>query len=362
MKFSAPFFSVLAAALLIFTSPAFAQLTSADASRFKSVVDNFLAKQKELASKQGGSLQTSGPVTVTPSGNYLKARLPGLVLTDENRQTIDFGTVMMNSRPANETGIWDITLALTDNIKIRNTEGKQTNINMGTQSFSGKWQESNNTLSAVKGEYGNIEVKRDNGESLSIGSLDFSHDLRPAGNQSVSGPFTFSMNNVRASNPVYAPFSPARISGNANLSQVPLEKLLTAIAEGNGGILETALVNAGSSLDLSSFTLSGPDFNANLAGTASADTSSPYGYVLKSQGNISGLDSLISKISAIRFENNPEQSAMQNKLLATLAILQIAGQKSDNGNTRNYNIEVSRDGKILANGMDLSLLMRMQGR
>tara|TARA_B100001179_G_scaffold230518_1_gene218266 strand:- start:1100 stop:2188 length:1089 start_codon:yes stop_codon:yes gene_type:complete len=362
MKFSAPFFSLLAAALLIFSSPAFAQLTNADASSFKSVVDNFLAKQKELASKQGGSLQTSGPVTVTPSGNYLKARLPGLVLTDENGQNVDFGTVMMNSRPTNEAGIWDITLALTDNIKIRNKDGQQTNISLGTQNFSGKWRDSNSTLSSVKGNYGNIEVKRDNGEALTIGNLAFSHDLRPAGNQSVSGPFTFSMDNVKASNPVYTPFSPARIAGDANFTKVPLEKLLTAVAEGNGGILETALVNAGSSLNLSSFTLSSPDFNADLSGTANADVNSPYGYILKSQGNITGLDSLISKISNIRFANDPEQSALQNKLLATLTILQIAGQKNGNSNTRNYNIEVTRDGKILANGMDLSLLMRMQGR
>lgn len=105
-----------------------------------------------------------------------------------------------------------------------------------------------------------------------------------------------------------------------------------------------------------------PVYKASGNGVVNADMKAVNGFTADQSLTLDGLDKLIEIVTAESNKpGNPEAESLK-KLLGSLAMLQMVGQKAaDNPDRRTYKMVVDQQGKSTLNGTDMSAIMGMGG-
>ena len=126
--------------------------------------------------------------------------------------------------------------------------------------------------------------------------------------------------------------------------------------------LPQLFTKAGTTLDVKDTIMEGRDYRFSMNGSLSPDMSALKGAVGKGRLEVMGLE----KITALLNEQlkkpdiSEESKSKLQSTLSTLSILQLAGQQGKDalGNAvRLYDFELNKQGQILLNGTDMTLLM-----
>jgi hypothetical protein len=124
--------------------------------------------------------------------------------------------------------------------------------------------------------------------------------------------------------------------------------------------LPQLFTQAGTVLELKDTVLAAKDYRVGANGMLSADMKAMKSAVGKGRMEVAGLDKMIAMTSE-RLKNpklDPMEKAKLEKAASTLTALQLAGQMgkdSTGAPARTYDFELTKDGKILMNGADISL-------
>lgn len=116
------------------------------------------------------------------------------------------------------------------------------------------------------------------------------------------------------------------------------------------------LAKAGSSFQIDRIALAGKEYSAQLRGTAIASQNSPMGATADFNATITGLDKIMQT-----FKSKAALSPSEQKIMQTLTMLQLMGQKQGGGDTRTYELKLDDTGAFTINGADLSTLTGMSG-
>lgn len=177
--------------------------------------------------------------------------------------------------------------------------------------------------------------------------------------------------------------TPAQLHLDIHIDKLPFKELVNIGREGfeaantqpDGGktagmqaarIIPQILTQAGTQLKISQSHLGNALYNVDIDGLLNANLNAVMGAEGKAKLDITGLDALLAIIKT-RLQDpslDAVTKARMNNALATLTVLQLAGQQSKNDAgqaVRSYNLELTREGKIMINGADLSLLKALAG-
>lgn len=127
--------------------------------------------------------------------------------------------------------------------------------------------------------------------------------------------------------------------------------------------LPQILSGAGTRLVIGDSRISSPLYSADVNGTMTADAASAMGAVGAVKAKISGLDNLIQTLQARAQKADPARKAKIEKTLQTLTVINLAGQaeQKDGKTVKSYDFQLTKEGKMLLNGSDLSLLTGVTG-
>lgn len=127
-----------------------------------------------------------------------------------------------------------------------------------------------------------------------------------------------------------------------------------------------ALSKASTNMKVTKSSFGNSTYNMYLDGNMIANLKTPLGVTGRARMEIIGLEKLIRITQAKLQEDNlpPVQRSMIQKTMITLGILQMVGKETKNAEgqpVRGYDIVMGEDGKVMLNGMDLSVLQSMAG-
>ncbi len=159
---------------------------------------------------------------------------------------------------------------------------------------------------------------------------------------------------------------PHEVAIDFNFLNLPAQKII----ETNANLLEDTQANpmmammtmpqtlaeAGSSFKIDKIYFAGKDYIAHLQGSAVANQSSPMGATADFKGKITGLDTIMNSFKS----RSGSLSPMETKIMQTLTMLQLIGQKQGDNDTRTYDLKLDDTGSFTINGADLSALTGMQ--
>ncbi|MGE4313288.1 MAG: hypothetical protein AB7E85_03325 [Pseudobdellovibrionaceae bacterium] len=265
----------------------------------------------------GPNLKQDGELLVTPNASetYYEATLPALSAKDSKTgKGVDLGTPKLNARPL-ENGEWKTTLALPQEITATQNGQSIFTLAVGRQKFDGILVEGANAFTVINATYSNVTL------------TDLKHD-----NTTTIGLFTIAQEGEAKNN---------RITGPVTLGA----DTLTLMANGNSPLALERVTLEGTVQDIDALM---QRFVVRKDGEAPANVSNK-----KVKLTIYGLDKAASAVRLTGAVPTPDEQ----KVLATMAVLQIAGQKQEDGDIRTYNLEITPDGKFLVNGTDLSSLL-----
>ena len=126
--------------------------------------------------------------------------------------------------------------------------------------------------------------------------------------------------------------------------------------------LPQLFTKAGTTLDIKDTAINGNDYSVLMNASLNADINALKAAVGKGRMEVTGLE----KIIALTNEQlkkpglDPEKKERLQNAIATLGILQIAGQQGKDAQgklVRTYDFELNKEGQILLNGTDLTLLL-----
>ena len=177
--------------------------------------------------------------------------------------------------------------------------------------------------------------------------------------------------------------TPARLNLDIHIEKLPFGELVrlsregieTANSQPDGGkiagmqaakLIPQVLTNAGTHLKIDQSYLGNALYNLDLDGILNADLNAVMGAEGKAKLEVTGLDALLALLKTRLKDPSLEADAKarMNNALVTLTVLQLAGQQGTNADgkpVRSYNLELTKDGKIMINGADLSMLKALAG-
>lgn len=105
-------------------------------------------------------------------------------------------------------------------------------------------------------------------------------------------------------------------------------------------------------------TLNAPSYDLKLDGAMNADSTATLGGAGKMHVEIAGLDGILTNLQARMANADALEKAKLQKLIQTLGVINLAGQAEKRGDKtyKIYDFELAKDGRMLLNGSDLSLL------
>lgn len=104
-------------------------------------------------------------------------------------------------------------------------------------------------------------------------------------------------------------------------------------------------------------------YDASMTGRFTADQSAVMNIAGSATTKIRGMDQAIQELQAEINTAGPEKAKTLRKTLQGLTFMQMMGQADpDNPDTRIFKVELTKDGRMLLNGSDMSALMGKGGR
>lgn len=121
------------------------------------------------------------------------------------------------------------------------------------------------------------------------------------------------------------------------------------------------LVNAGSTLAISNTYFNAPDLGTTLDGKFTASPTSPVLATGSLMLVFKGMDELITKLQAL--SKKPDANPRTAGIAQALIFMQLQGQQgqADGKSTRSYKFDVTPEGQMTLNGVDMSMVMGMMG-
>ena len=159
---------------------------------------------------------------------------------------------------------------------------------------------------------------------------------------------------------------PHEVAIDFDFLNLPAQKIL----EANSNLLQGSQANpmvammtmpktlseAGASFKIDKLYFAGKDYIAALQGSALASQDSPFGAVADFNAKITGLDTIMQSFKSRQTALPP----METKIMQTLTMLQLMGQKQGDNDIRTYDLKLDKTGAFTINGADLSALTGMQ--
>ncbi len=173
-------------------------------------------------------------------------------------------------------------------------------------------------------------------------------------------------NPVSAVNNIDGNLVPHEVAIDFDFLNLPAQKIL----EANSDLLQGSQANpmvammtmpqtlseAGASFKIDKLYFAGKDYIAALQGSALASQDLPFGAVADFNAKITGLDTIMQSFKS----RQTALSAMETKIMQTLTMLQLMGQKQGDNDIRTYDLKLDKTGAFTINGADLSALTGMQ--
>ncbi|HYD17101.1 MAG TPA: hypothetical protein VEF76_01315 [Patescibacteria group bacterium] len=178
---------------LMATSPlAYADTATPEgAASIKTQVEQALAFPMDLAKTQGDGLTLSGPVEVTPKGEYYEVKMPGATVVTSYGFKFDMGTLIANVSNG-QNGALNVAIALPQTMKaIDETAKPIAELKIGKQRFSGVWRPDLATFTDVAAEYNDVTINSlTPGEFAgTVAALTTTMHLTENGDGTWSGPY-----------------------------------------------------------------------------------------------------------------------------------------------------------------------------
>lgn len=185
---------------LLAPAKAYAAIDSNGARHLKNVFTTYLAQRQATIKSTGQELRADGPLSVEPAGTYYAITLPHLSLHKPDGSFIDLGIFAINALPTAKAGEWTMTIAAPSPIMgYTATKEPDFRISLGTQNYSGLWNESVDGFTHINADYKNIVIDQpQQGRSIKIPQTKISYDLKKNPNgKTWSGPAKYKMDNIQ---------------------------------------------------------------------------------------------------------------------------------------------------------------------
>lgn len=186
--------------------------------------------------------------------------------------------------------------------------------------------------------------------------------------------------------PAYADIIPREVNADIRISQLPFQKLVTALHGATtqamqaqaqsaemqqqqamnqmGNMLPMILGEAGATLNVTNTYVKSPLSETRLEGTATANASAARGGTAAFLLSISGLDAVMQKLQELQKLPEHANNKSLQQAMVSLAMMQMMGQQGagpDGKPIRSFKFEVTADGQTLINGAPALGLGGMNG-
>lgn len=367
----------LMTALLALTLPAAtaSAAPSAEETRLRQAVEHLVASQKSAFEKTGGTFAASGDMMIEKAGSYYAVTLPDITLIHPNRAQTALGLIALNASPAGE-GRWNITMALPTPIVTKGQDGAvQSELLLGQQFFSGRWDEKFRNFTSLKTLYQNVILRLPQSgagqpfSSATIAKMGYGFDLSDTSKDKTDLAFRLGIEGLKAVglSPAHAKLFPSDATVNIDVKDLPIDKLgdiqknlLTPGEMAGSPLWLTQLLSqSGSEAVINTIQLKNAETGLNLTGRVKPSPTSPLQHTGKLTLDVSRIDQLLLGLNSAAANSPPSEQGKLQALRVALTMMSALGQNTsgEGGAVKRYDVEMTPDGKVMMNGTDFSAVI-----
>ena len=177
------FISIFTFILVLWISPVAAQDNNKDANtaKLEQLFQNHINTLKQQYGED--SFSVKGKILAEKAENYYAVTLPEIKINMDQGKSLNIGLIAINASPIKGSDDWKMTVALPSPFYLTNKAGEQLGqLNIGTQKFSGVYNESLQGFNKANLAYNNVtysDLKTN--DVLSIEKLRLTNDLKSKG-------------------------------------------------------------------------------------------------------------------------------------------------------------------------------------
>lgn len=195
-------------------------------------------------------------------------------------------------------------------------------------------------------------------KSGTVKSINLSGIVSGMKSNAAKASWNLDANGITVDDANLARYTPTRIILKGNGDNLPLQ----ALAKANGQPVPTSVfADAKAALNIENISIESPAYGLNAKGQLQGNKNAPLGSVGNMSMNVRGMDELLVFLNSPQGAQALGMPPIPPQFLAGLALIQMSGQPGNDAQgrtTRNYNLQLGEDGRIILNGADLSAIMQ----